>query len=118
MAVNEKCDVYSFGVLCLEIIIGKYSGDLISCLMESPAGSTIQSFLLKDVLDQWLPHPTNRVAKEVISIARIAFDCLSKDPHCRPTMQQVSDELETPTSASLDQFDFHTITLGQRQRNH
>ncbi|KAK9930096.1 hypothetical protein M0R45_027153 [Rubus argutus] len=32
MEVNEKCDVYSFGVLALETIMGRHPGDLISSL--------------------------------------------------------------------------------------
>ncbi|PRQ41022.1 putative protein kinase RLK-Pelle-LRR-XI-1 family [Rosa chinensis] len=30
MAVTEKCDVYGFGVVALEIIIGRHPGELIS----------------------------------------------------------------------------------------
>ncbi|CDP11414.1 unnamed protein product [Coffea canephora] len=30
LEVNEKCDVYSFGVLALEVIMGKHPGDFIS----------------------------------------------------------------------------------------
>ena len=33
MEVNEKCDVYSFGVLALEVIMGKRLGDLILFLI-------------------------------------------------------------------------------------
>ena len=32
MEVNEKCDVYNFGVLALEVIMGKHPGELISFL--------------------------------------------------------------------------------------
>ena len=32
MEVNEKCDVYSFGVLAWEILLGKHPGDVISSL--------------------------------------------------------------------------------------
>ncbi|PON61565.1 Tyrosine-protein kinase, partial [Parasponia andersonii] len=36
MKVTEKCDVYSFGVLTLEVMMGKQPGDFISSLNGSP----------------------------------------------------------------------------------
>ena len=35
MEVNDKCDVYSFGVLALEILCGGHPGDFITSLMTS-----------------------------------------------------------------------------------
>ncbi|KAF6165645.1 hypothetical protein GIB67_006232 [Kingdonia uniflora] len=35
MRVSEKCDMYNFGVLTLEVLIGKHSGELISSLTSS-----------------------------------------------------------------------------------
>jgi len=71
---NEKCDVFSFGVLCLEIMMGKHPGDLISSLFSGSASN----LLLKDVLDQRLPHPEKPDVEEVILIAKIAFACLTE----------------------------------------
>ncbi|CAN6553758.1 unnamed protein product [Malus baccata var. baccata] len=67
MKVTEKCDVYSFGVLALEVITGKKLGDLISSF-SSP--SACENKLLKDVLDQRLPPPTLEVEDELTTIAR------------------------------------------------
>ncbi|KAF6141559.1 hypothetical protein GIB67_041036 [Kingdonia uniflora] len=57
MRVTEKCDMYSFGVLMLEVLIGKHPGELISSLTSSssPIG---QNVLLKDILDGRLSPPT------------------------------------------------------------
>ncbi|KAI4347917.1 hypothetical protein L6164_008690 [Bauhinia variegata] len=109
MEVNEKCDVYSFGVLALEIIMGQHPGDLITSL--SSTSSAAYNSLLKDVLDQRLPHPFNSDAEKVILIARIAFACLRESPSSRPTLEQVSKAIVMTKTLPLDQF--HIITLGE-----
>ena len=105
MEANEKCDVYSFGILALEILLGKHPGDVTSSTMMSSFGtmaSTLDNLALKDKLDQRLPHPTNSIAKEVMSIVRIAIACLNENPRSRPTMKHVAKELAMPNSASMD----------------
>ncbi|AES60021.1 putative protein kinase RLK-Pelle-LRR-XI-1 family [Medicago truncatula] len=99
--VNEKCDVYSFGVLSLEILLGKHPGDIVSTMLQSSSvGQTIDAVLLTDILDQRLPFPTNDIKKEVVSIIRIAFHCLTESPHSRPTMEQVCKEIAISKSSS------------------
>ncbi|XP_015887712.2 MDIS1-interacting receptor like kinase 2-like [Ziziphus jujuba] len=113
MEVNEKCDVYSFGVITLELIMGKHPGDLI--LSHSASSSSLSpaahQILLKDLLDQRLAPPKRRVAEEVVSIAKLAFSCLQPSPQSRPTMKEVSDKLST-SLPSLSETP-HTITLKQ-----
>ena len=79
MEVNEKCDVYSFGMVTLEVIMGKHPGDLISLLSSSLSSSattsTAHGILLKEVLDQRLEPPRNQVARIVVSAAKLAFAC-------------------------------------------
>ncbi|GMP79911.1 hypothetical protein CsSME_00035233 [Camellia sinensis var. sinensis] len=114
MEVNEKCDVYSFGVLTLEVIMGKHPGDLISSLSSSSSSSstsTTQGIFLKDVLDQRLPPPRNQVAEQVVVVAKLAFACLHTTPLSRPTMQQVATILSKQRPTLQNQF--YTITLGQ-----
>ncbi|KAJ6903905.1 MDIS1-interacting receptor like kinase 2-like [Populus alba x Populus x berolinensis] len=99
MKVDEKCDVYSFGVLTLEVMMGKHPGDFISSLMLSASTSSSSpsghNTILKDVLDQHLPPPKNELADGVAHVAKLAFACLQTDPHYRPTMRQVSTEFTT-----------------------
>ncbi|KAI8014905.1 MDIS1-interacting receptor like kinase 2 [Camellia lanceoleosa] len=59
MKVTEKCDVYSFGVLALEVIKGKHPGDFITSL----SNSAIKNIELKDVLDQRLAPPSPEIEK-------------------------------------------------------
>ncbi|XP_054818945.1 MDIS1-interacting receptor like kinase 2-like [Prosopis cineraria] len=113
MQANEKCDIYSFGVLTLEIIMGTHPAELVISLADK---STTDDFLLKDVLDSRLCPLRKPVLDEVILVAKIAFSCLNENPRSRPTMEQVSKELaKPPKSHSEDQF--HTITIGQLMRD-
>jgi serine/threonine protein kinase len=90
MKVTEKCDVYSFGVLALEVIKGNHPGDFIY-----PALSPSANILLKDVLDQRLPPPMGRDQDELIKIITIATACLHANPQSRPTMLMISMRLSS-----------------------
>ncbi|CAL0317591.1 unnamed protein product [Lupinus luteus] len=111
MEVNEKCDVFSFGVVCLEIIMGKHPGDLISSMYSSSGKPKVSNLLLMDVLDQRLPHPLMPIDEDVILVAKIGFACLNETPRFRPTMEQVYNQFVMPKSAMVDPFPM--ITLGQ-----
>ncbi|KAG4912354.1 hypothetical protein AAZX31_19G073400 [Glycine max] len=104
MEANEKCDVYSFGVLALEILFGEHPGDVTSSLLLSSssigATSTLDHMSLMVKLDERLPHPTSPIDKEVISIVKIAIACLTESPRSRPTMEQVAKELAMSSRSS------------------
>ncbi|EOY32700.1 Leucine-rich repeat receptor-like protein kinase family protein [Theobroma cacao] len=88
-APDEKCDVYSFGVPTMDILIGSHPGDLISCFLSSSSApeANDQQILLKDVIDQRLSPPVRQVAKDVVSTTKLAFTCLNGNPKFRPTMR-------------------------------
>ncbi|CAL5386376.1 unnamed protein product [Camellia sinensis] len=109
MQVNEKLDVYSFGVLMLEVLMGKHPGDLITYVSASPV--TAHDILLKDILDSRLPIPRTRMEKEVVLVAKLALACLHTSPQCRPTMRQVSVALSKQRPPLPNSF--HLISLGQ-----
>ncbi|CAL8150029.1 unnamed protein product [Prunus armeniaca] len=98
MKVTEKCDVYSFGVLALEVILGKHLGDFVSSF--SFPSTTYANILLKDVLDQRLPPPTPQVLDELITIARLSIACRHSHPQSRPTMHMVSKVLSFQPASS------------------
>lgn len=116
MEVNEKCDVYSFGVLALEVIMGKHPGDLISSLSTSSSSSStppsnVLGLLMKNIVDQRLAAPGKQLAEEVVCVVKLAFACLRLIPQSRPTIRQVSLQL----SKQMQPLEtaFHMITLGQ-----
>ncbi|KAL5166570.1 MDIS1-interacting receptor like kinase 2 [Glycine soja] len=104
MEVNQKCDVYSFGVLALEILLGEHPGDVITSLLTCSSNamvSTLDIPSLMGKLDQRLPYPINQMAKEIALIAKTAIACLIESPHSRPTMEQVAKELGMSKSSSV-----------------
>ncbi|XP_026434829.1 probable leucine-rich repeat receptor-like protein kinase At1g35710 isoform X1 [Papaver somniferum] len=123
MKVTEKCDVYSFGVLVLEVLHGRHptetiallSPALLPSLSSSSSSSNIpgENTMLKDILDQCVGAPTNVMKKEIMHFMKVGLSCLRGDPRTRPTMQQVSIELSL-SAHSRPSFGkpFETITLG------
>ncbi|KAF5189876.1 Mdis1-interacting receptor like kinase [Thalictrum thalictroides] len=110
MRLTEKCDVYSFGVLALEVIMGNHPGEFITSLTTSSslAGPNI---LLIDTLDKRLQPPTIEILKEVVLVAKLAFECLKTCPETRPTMEFVSHKLSTG-KLSVDES-VYMITVGK-----
>ncbi|GJT49250.1 kinase RLK-Pelle-LRR-XI-1 family protein [Tanacetum coccineum] len=84
MEVTEKCDVYSFGVLTLEIIMGKHPGDFLT----SSHDMNFES--LNEVLDQRLPPPVQEIVEQVKLLVEIAISCLRQSPQSRPSMREVT----------------------------
>ncbi|XP_031281004.1 MDIS1-interacting receptor like kinase 2-like [Pistacia vera] len=108
MVVTEKCDVYSFGMVALEVLMGRHPGELLSSLSSSPN----QNMMLIDLLDPRLPCLADTmVVQDIALISRIAFACLSSKPKSRPTMHRVSHEFlgrKTPLEKP-----FHEISISE-----
>ena len=95
MVVTEKCDVYSFGMVALETMIGIHPRDLVNSL----SSLSTQNMTLMDVLDSRLSSPKgSRVANDVALTVSLTLKCLHCNPQLRPSMQQVSWRLMTSKS--------------------
>ncbi|XP_042519706.1 MDIS1-interacting receptor like kinase 2-like isoform X2 [Macadamia integrifolia] len=96
MKVTRKCDVYSFGVLTLEVLMGRHPSELISVLLSSYSvmPSKNQMMLLKDALDKRLSPPTIDMVEELLSVMKLAISCLATNPQSRPDMHYVSEKVE------------------------
>lgn len=94
MAVTEKCDVFSFGVLAFEILTGKHPGDLVSYIQTS----NDRKMDFKEMLDPRLPSPPKNVLKELVLVGNMALSCLQTNPQSRPTMRSIAQMLEMETT--------------------
>lgn len=95
MAVTEKCDVFSFGVLAFEVLTGKHPGDLVSYIQTSSE----RKINFKEILDPRLSAPPNdHILKELALIANLAHSCLQTNPQSRPTMRSIAQLLEMETA--------------------
>ncbi|GAY51264.1 hypothetical protein CUMW_132880, partial [Citrus unshiu] len=83
MKVTEKCDVYSFGVLALEVIKGKHPRDFLFEMSSSSSNMNIE------ILDSRLSYPSLDVQNKFMSIMQVAFSCLDQNPVSRPTMKRI-----------------------------
>lgn len=106
MMVTEKCDVYNFGVVALEVIMGAHPAELILSL----SARIGQKTLLKDVLDRRLPTPIGEMEKEMASAVMLALACIRADAKSRPTMRCVSQEL---SACRLPFRELNAVTLGE-----
>ncbi|KAJ0035706.1 hypothetical protein Pint_26360 [Pistacia integerrima] len=86
MNVIEKCDVYSFEVLTLEIIKRNHPRDFFSSF---PPLSSNVNLALTDLLDPRLATPSHDVLDKLISMMEVVFPCLDSNPESRPIMQVV-----------------------------
>ncbi|CAI8611575.1 unnamed protein product [Vicia faba] len=94
MAVTEKCDVFSFGVLALETLTGKHPGDFVSYIQTS----NDQNIDFKEILDPRLPSPPNNILNGLALVGNLAVSCLHTNPQSRPTMRSIAQLLEIETS--------------------
>lgn len=91
MAVSEKCDVFSFGVLAFEILMGKHPGELIPHVQSFNNAPNIN---LHEILDSRLPPvEQQKLMKEVVLIANLSISCLQINPSSRPTMRSITDQM-------------------------
>ncbi|XP_057791945.1 MDIS1-interacting receptor like kinase 2-like [Salvia miltiorrhiza] len=96
MVVTEKCDVYSFGVLALEIMCGDHPGDFVSSMtMMKISTQYAQNLMVQQLLDKRLASPEEdvRVSREIVGVVKTALKCISSDPKSRPSMKEVSQKL-------------------------
>ncbi|KAJ6830134.1 putative leucine-rich repeat receptor-like protein kinase [Iris pallida] len=92
MKVTEKCDIYSYGVVLLELLTGRtpvqpldLGGDLVSWVR-----NYIRNYSLSSrILDNHLNLENKNVVDHMIIVLKIALLCTSMSPYNRPSMREV-----------------------------
>ncbi|GJX37029.1 probable LRR receptor-like serine/threonine-protein kinase isoform X1 [Tanacetum coccineum] len=97
--LTYKADVYSFGVLALEIVAGKNNikfqpSEDYFCLLDCAAFMEQKGSLI-DLVDPRLGSNFNK--KEAVRMMKIALLCTNQTPGLRPTMSEVVNMLEGRT---------------------
>ncbi|KAF8023462.1 hypothetical protein BT93_F0843 [Corymbia citriodora subsp. variegata] len=108
MKVTEKCDVYSFAIVAIEVIKGRHPGDCISSLL-APVDMEI-SVVLKNMLDSRLSMPPPSIEDKLLTIFKLAIACLSTNPQLRPSMETISQRLSTCSTTFHGVQNSETVT--------
>ncbi|KAL6007586.1 hypothetical protein ACLOJK_033085 [Asimina triloba] len=94
---SQKWDVYSFGMILLELISGR-SPSALSGTSDMDLARWVQVCIeenkpLSEVLDKFLVQEADK-EEEMLSVLKIALACAQNNPERRPTMRLVSDSLD------------------------
>ncbi|KAF5752510.1 Leucine-rich receptor-like protein kinase family protein [Tripterygium wilfordii] len=106
--INEKCDVYGFGILMLEIVTGRrpveYGEDSVLILSDQVRVLLEEGNVL-DCVDSSIF--SEYLEDEVLPVLKLAIVCTSQIPSSRPSMAEVVQILEvikTPVSQRSEMF--------------
>ncbi|RWR91614.1 putative receptor protein kinase ZmPK1 [Cinnamomum micranthum f. kanehirae] len=105
--ITSKVDVYSYGVVMLEMVTGKSSTgfyaisergerdckSLVTWVREMMLVATSNSIRIKEIMDTKIDATDDDVVKMEV-LVRVALKCVEEDKDARPTMRQVVEVLQ------------------------
>ncbi|KAK9159426.1 hypothetical protein Syun_005767 [Stephania yunnanensis] len=107
MRINEKCDIYGYGIMILELVTGRRSveyGDDDVVILSDHVRVHLEQGNVLDCID---PNMTEYPEEEVLPVLKLGLVCTSQIPSSRPSMAeivQILQVIKTPVPQRMEAF--------------